>query len=178
MMIRQNQPNIFESLKMATQTRKSTSKIIAEQDADLQAAAALVLEGEEKRQERLEKRRQRQARQRERAQLAAVHRMQQSIEVMKWCIVGITTIMFLGIVIVIWTLSPLPTELEKVQADVEKVRPQVERIIEEVALVAEEVDRVAKLCEIQCNRSAAQFGAELDAKLQNYVGGKLGSDDK
>jgi regulator of replication initiation timing len=159
---------------MATQTRKPTSTIIAEQNADVEAAAALVLEREENRLARLEKRRQRQARQRDKAQLAAVHRMQQSIEVMKWCIVGITTIMFLGIVIAIWTLSALHTELEKVQADVEKVRPQVERIIEEVAVVAVEVERVREALRNPMQSIGSAFGAELDAKLQNYMGSKLG----
>jgi regulator of replication initiation timing len=157
---------------MATQTRKPTSTIIAEQDADLQAAAALVLEREEKRQERLEKRRQRQARQREKAQLAAVHRMQQSIEVMKWCIVSITTIMFLGIVIAVWTLSAVHDEVVKVQADVEKVRPQVERIIEEVTVVAVEVERVREALRNPLQSIGNAFGAELDAKLQNFMGSK------
>ena len=163
---------------MDNQSKKQTSKIVAEPDADLRAAAALVLERDEKRKERMEKRRQRQARQREKEQLAAVHRMQQSIEVMKWCIVGITSIMFLGIVIAIWTLSSLHTELEKVQADVEKVRPQVERIIEEVALVAVEVDRVREALRNPMQSIGSAFGAELDAKLQNYMGIKLGEDDK
>jgi regulator of replication initiation timing len=159
---------------MATQTRKPTSTIIAEQDADLQAAAALVLEREENRLARLEKRRQRQTRQREKAQLAAVHRMQQSIEVMKWCIVGITTIMFLGIVIAVWTLSALHDQVVKVQGDVEKVRPHVEQIIEEVALVADEVERVREALRNPMQSIGSAFGAELDAKLQNYMGSKLG----
>ena len=66
--------NNVEGLIVDNQSKKQTSKIVAEPDADLRAAAALVLERDEKRKERMEKRRQRQARQREGRLKAAAKR--------------------------------------------------------------------------------------------------------
>ena len=161
---------------MATPKKSTNAK--TEQLTDMQAAAALVLEREEERQTRLEKRRQRQTRQREKQQLAAVHRMQQSIEVMKWCIVGITTIMFLGIVTAIWTLSALNTEVEKIKAEVEKVQPEVERIVGEVASVVDEVERVRDALHNPMQSIGTAFGKELDDKLQNFMGNRLDTNDE
>ncbi len=155
---------------MVTPTKKPT----AEEQAELHAAAELVLEREEIRQQRLEKRRQRQARQREKEQLAAVRRMQTSIEVMKWCIVGIAAIMFLGIVIAIWTLSAVHREVVKVQTEVEEVRPVVERVISEVNDVVDGVEKLKVSLQNPMQSIGSAFGKELDAKLQSYMGTKLG----
>lgn len=154
---------------MATSTRKPASAT----QSELQAAAELVLEKEEKRLRRAEMRAKRQRRKREKEQLAAVQRMQQSIEVMKWCIASITAIMFLGIVLAIWTLSALHNEVVRVQSDVEKVRPQVERVIDEVNQVVDEVERVREALHNPMESIGSAFGAELDAKLKNFMGSKL-----
>jgi len=156
---------------MVTPSKKPT---VPEEQSDLQAAADLVLEREEIRLRRLEKRRQRQARQREKDQLAAVHRMQTSIEVMKWCIVGIATIMFLGIVIAIWTLSAVHDEVVRVQAEVEEVRPVVERVISEVNDVVDGVEKLKVSLQNPMQSIGSAFGKELDAKLQSYMGTTLG----
>lgn len=168
---------------MATQSRKSTaattnSPAVKRSAAEVQAAAAMVLEREEKRIERLEKRRQRQARQREKAQLTAVHRMQQSIEIIKWCIVGITSIMFLGIVIAVWTLLALRVEVEKVQGEIEKIQPKIEKIVTEVNDVVDEVERVRESLKNPMQSIGSAFGNELDAKLQDFMGSKFGADDE
>lgn len=161
---------------MVTPPKKPTNAATSEQQAELQAAAALVLELQEKRRIRLEKRRQRQARQREKEQLAAVHRMQQSIEVMKWCMVIIATIMLGGVVVAVWFLSAVNAEVEKIQAEVEKVQPQVEKIIGEVAVVVDEVERIREGLKNPMQSIGSAFGKELDAKLQDFVGKKLGTD--
>lgn len=159
---------------MTTTSRKSANASSAEQ-TDLQAAAALVLEREEKRKHRLERRRQAQARKREKEQLAAVHRMQQSIEVMKWCIASITAIMFVGIVIAIWTLSSLHAEVVKVQAEVEEFRPGVERVVVEVNEFVDQVALVRESLRNPMQSVGTAFGKQLDEKLQNYLGNQLKS---
>ena len=126
---------------------------------DLRAAAALVVEKERKRRKRAAKRARRRKQQREKEQLAAVHRMRQSVEVIKWCIVGIAAIMLIGIIIAIWTLSALNKEVEKVQGYVSEVQTEVERV------------RDALRNPMQSVGSA--FGKELDDKLKSYLGDKL-----
>ena len=162
---------------MAT-PRKSTAVAKTEKPTDVQAAAELVLEREAERLARLEKRRQRQARQREKQQLAAVRRMQESIEVMKWCIVGIAGIMFLGVILAIWTLSALNKEVEHIKAEVERVQPEIEEIVGEVAGVANEVGRVREALHNPMQSIGNAFGKELDAKMQNFMGNRSGTSDE
>ena len=155
---------------MATSTRKPSTTA----QAELQAAAELVLEKEEERKRRAEIRAVKRQRQREKEQLAAVHRMQKSIEVMKWCIVIITAIMLGGVVIAIMTLNAVHEEVVKVQAEVEEVRPQVERVINEVNDVVDEVSRVREALHNPMQSIGNAFGAELDAKLKSFMGSKAG----
>ena len=156
---------------MADSKTRSTTQA----NPKLQAAASLVLEKEEKRQRRASRREKRQKRQREKEQLAAVQRMRQSIEVMKWCIIGITTIMFLGIVVAIWTLSAVHAEVVKVQSEVEKVQPKIEKIVNELTDVVSEVERVRESLRNPMQSIGTAFGKELDAKLQSFIGNKLGT---
>ena len=160
---------------MASPTRKPSTPST---QSELRAAAELVLEKEERRIRRAEVRAVKRQRQREKEQLAAVQRMQQSIEVMKWCMVGIATVMFIGVVLAIWTLSAVHTEVERVQAEVEKFEPQVEKIVNEVTEVVDEVARVRENLRNPMQSIGSAFGAELDAKLQNFLGSRLGSGDE
>ena len=150
-------------------TPSSSSENDISADASLQAAVELVLKRDAERKKRKAARALRRQRRREKEQLAAVQRMQQSIEVMKWCIVMITTVMFLGILITIWTLTSLNSELAKVQDEVEQARPQVERIITEVNEVVDQVQRVREALNNPMQSIGSAFGRELDQKLQNFL---------
>ena len=85
--------------------------------------------------------------------------MQQSVEVIKWCIVGIATIMLTGIIVAIWTLSAVNREVEKVQGHVSEIQMEVERVRESLRHPMESVGNA--------------FGKELDTKLKSYLGNKL-----
>ncbi len=85
--------------------------------------------------------------------------MRQSVEVIKWCIVGIATIMLIGIIIAIWTLSAVNREVEKVQGRVSEIKMEVERVRESLRNPMQSV--------------GSAFGKELDTKLKTYLGNKL-----
>lgn len=160
-----------------TQSKTPAARSAAETKADLQSASELVLERERKRKRRAKARARRQQQKRERDQLAAVERMQQSIEVIKWCIVGIATVIFLGIVLGVWTLIKVQGEVAKVQAEVEKAQPQVERIINEVTEIVDEVEKVREKLHNPMQSIGAAFGKELDDKIKLYVGEKVGGEN-
>lgn len=151
----------------------NTKSAAATTQAELKAAAELVLEKEQRRVRRAEMRAVRRRHKREKEQLAAVQRMQQSIEVMKWCIIGIASVMFAGIVLAIWTLSSVHSEIVKVQTEVQKFQPQVEKIVNQVTDAVDEVEKVRESLRNPMQSIGSAFGAELDAKLKNYVGSRL-----
>ena len=170
-----SQAMFSKAFAMVSPTTKSSA---AATQQEMKAAAELVLGKEEKRIRRAEMRARRQRRKREKEQLAAVQRMQQSIELMKWCIVSITAIMFLGIVLAIWTLSAVHDEVVKVQSEVDKIRPDVERVINEVNEVVDEVEKVREALRNPMQSIGSAFGAELDAKLNNFMGSRMGAGDE
>ena len=149
----------------------TSDKDTAQEDAlaELQAAANMVLQRERQRKRRRARRQKRRARRREKGQFIAMQRMHQSIEVMKWCMVSITAIMFLGILIAIGTLSALHTELEKVNQEVEKFRPDVEQVVAEVKDVVQEMGQIREAVRNPMQSIGSAFGAELDQKLKNYL---------
>lgn len=155
---------------MAQQRTQSTA---AAKATEVQAAAEMVLAKERKRKRRAKARERRQLHERALAQAAAVEQMQNSIETMKKCIVAITTIMFLGIVIAVWTLWALHSQVVKVQAEVEKVQPQVEKIIGEVTDIVDEVEKVREALRNPMQSIGSAFGRQLDEKLEAYLGNRL-----
>ena len=168
----------LKAYPMATSTTKSTPMTTQQ---ELKAAAELVLKKEEKRIHRAEMRARRQRRKREKEQLAAVQHMQQSIEVMKWCIVGIAAVMFLGIVIAVWVLVLLNSKVHEVQADLDELRPGVEEVVETVervvVQVGDAVDEVARVREALRNPMESiggSIGRNLDSKIQTLISERLG----
>ena len=154
-------------------TRTKSPKNDSLTQDEMQSAAEMVLERERKRKRRAAVRERRRQAQREKEQLAAVQRMHTSIEVIKWCIVGITTVMVLGILLAIWTLVQVRGEVTKVQAEVEKVQPHVERIVGEVTDIVDEVEKVRESLRHPMETVGMMFGQELDAKLRALVGERL-----
>ena len=125
--------------------------------ADLKAAAELVLERERRQKLRAEQRARKRQRQQQQEQLAAVQRMLQSIEVIKWCIVGIATVMFLGLVIGIWTLVQVQNEVAEIERQVDHVRESLRHPMESLG---------------------QSFGRDLDAKLEQLLGVRSEEDGK
>ena len=151
---------------------------------EVQLAAQLVLEQEEKRKRLARLRARRASRRREKEQLAAVQRMQQSIETMKLCILSITAIMLAGVVIAIWVLAALNSKLHEVQAEMEQARPQVEEIVQQVETIVvqvgdavDEVEKVRDALRNPMQSMGSMFGAELDAKLNKLIGARTSKNE-
>lgn len=124
-------------------------------DKDTLAAAAKVLDRERKRKRRAKVRARKEQRRRELAQHAAVLQIQRSIEVVKWCLVSISTVMLLGIVLGVWTLIAVHDEVERVQAY--------------VADIQEQVDNVKVSLQHPMEAVGGMFGRELDQKLNRLL---------
>lgn len=129
--------------------KKEKQQDASGQESDIQAAAALVLERERRRGRMLAVRERRRQRRQRKEQLAAVQRMRQSIEVIKWCIVGIASVMFVGLVIGIVTLMRVQTEVAEIERNVDHVREAMRHPMQSLG---------------------ASFGEELDEKLQSLIG--------
>ena len=90
--------------------------------ADMRAAAALLVEREQLRQQRARRRAKRRRRERRQAERKAVERMRQSIEVIKWCIVAICAVWLISFVISIVVLARVQSKVAEIQAQVDRIR--------------------------------------------------------
>lgn len=124
----------------------------------MEKAAELILRKEKKRIRREKKRRRKEAelaeqrrREQEEAQLLLLKKMQQSIEVIKWCIVGIAAVMFLGIAIGIYTLIQVQSKVSEIERQVDHVKESLSHPLESMG---------------------GMFGRELDSKLDQFLNGR------
>lgn len=127
-----------------------------EKKSDVQAAAALVLEREELRKKQVAARAKRRRRERRREERESIQRMHQSIEVIKWCIVGICTVWVVSFFISIIVLV-------KVQGKVTEIEGQV--------------DAIRQVVDNPFANAGARFGGQLDERLRDYFGLPATPDD-
>lgn len=127
--------------------------------SDLQQVIDLVLHQEEQRKERsqrrLEKRRRKELNQ-HRLKDAKLH---SAIQVIKWCVVGMCSVMMLTMVIGVWALFQIEKAVADVETEVEQVTARVERILDEVEHPFEGAGRL--------------LGRDLDQSVAEFFGLKV-----
>ena len=99
---------------------------------ELTEAVSILLKAEERREEEEGKRRRRRARRRREEMEASVAQLTRSIEVIKWCIVGITSVMAVSLVILITVVIEVEKEAERIKGQVEEIKQEAEVIREKI----------------------------------------------
>ena len=129
--------------------KKSTAR--RGDSTQVQAAAELLLQREEEReqtkQERAERQRRKQRRKRQREERESVTRMHRSIEVIKWCMVGICTVWVVSFVISIFVLLRVHTRVVEIEG---------------------QVKRIQHVMEHPFASAGARAGADLDTRLKEW----------
>jgi hypothetical protein len=97
-----------------------------------QDAVAVILEQERKRKRRAVRRARRRRREAEKQHHAAMERMRQSIEVIKVCVLSISTVMVVSLVIGLVVLNGIKNEAERIQAEVENIQREAEMIRDKI----------------------------------------------
>ena len=115
------------------------------------AAAELLVQREEEREqtrrEKAERRRRKRRRKRCREERESVQRMHRSIEVIKWCIVGICAVWVVSFVISIMVLVRVHTRVVEIEG---------------------QVKRIQHVMENPFSSAGARLGSDLDARLKEW----------
>lgn len=127
---------------------KVSRRNVSSEDPDVHAAAALVLERERERERRSAIRERKRRRRQRKQQLEAAKRMRQSVEVIKWSVVGIATVMFVGLMLGVVTLFRVHSEVAQIERQIDLVRESLRRPMESLG---------------------ASYGKQLDQKLQSLI---------
>ena len=139
---------------------------------ELTRAVELLLDREKERAERQDRRRRRRLRQRHQETQQAVARLATSIEVIKWCIIGIATVMALALVILVSVVWQIGNEAERIKGEVEQVRGEAEQIVRQIQ---HEADLIRDKIRHPFESLGGTLGGTLGRQLERQVFG--GADD-
>lgn len=141
----------------------------AEEERNQEAAAAVILEYDRKRRRRSRRKARKRRLEAEARHHVAMERMQQSIEVIKWCILSISAVMVISLVTGLIVLHQVKTEVESVKAQVEK---KAERIQGEVERIRNEAEKIRDKIRHPLETLGGFAGRKLDSNITDMLGGK------
>ncbi|MEW4490475.1 hypothetical protein AB1L42_20485 [Thalassoglobus sp. JC818] len=110
-------------------SRSSTAKDSARSTEELVTMLVEQAERRERRRERLKRKRRKDRR---RAEHLAMVRMQRSVEVMKWCLVSISSVMAIGLIVGLVVLNSVRAEAERIKSEVQHIQREAEMIRDKI----------------------------------------------
>ncbi len=120
-----------------TPTRKTTTGEAQMTDSQLREAVVQLLEREQqaKEQRELDKKREEEAAvaRKEQETEAAMNRMARSVEIIKYCVLSISSVMAISLVIGILVLMEVEREAERIKGEVVEIEREAERIYEKLS---------------------------------------------
>ncbi len=99
---------------------------------ELTEAVHLLLDREDQRQQTEAEDRQRELHREHQQKQMQKQRMLQSIEVIKWCVVGITSVVAVSVIIVIMIVIQVREEAERIKGEVQRIQREAEVIREKI----------------------------------------------
>ena len=104
---------------------------------ELTEAVGLLLEREEMRVAQERRKQRRRVRRRREEMRASVARLGQSIEVIKWCIIGIASVMAAALLILVLVVWQIGNEAKRIKGEVEQIKGEATAIVEQIEYEAE-----------------------------------------
>jgi len=101
-------------------------------NVEVREALNLLLQREEERAKTSRRKARRRKRQKQRANDAGIAKLVKSIEVIKWCVLSISTVMAISMIIGIAVIMELTREAERIKGEVAAIQQDAERIREKI----------------------------------------------
>jgi len=134
---------------------------------ELTLAVSRLLELEEVRATQQQRRRRRRVRRKREEMRASAEQLRQSIEVIKWCMIGITTVMALALVILIAVVWQIGNEAERIKGEVQEIKGEAEKIVSEIGT---EADRIRENLQNPMRAIGGAIGGQFDRKIGSALG--------
>ncbi len=134
---------------------------------ELTAAVSLLLEREETRIEQERRKQRRRVRRRREETREGIARLAQSIEVIKWCLVGIATYMGISLIILVLVVWQLGNEAQRIKGEVEEIKVEAKAIVEKIET---EADQIRDKIQNPLRSIGGALGGQLDTRLQGIIG--------
>ena len=134
---------------------------------ELTSAVSLLLEREENRNAQQRRKRRRVIQRRRKEMHASVEQLTHSIEVIKWCIVGIATVMAIALLILVLVVWQIGNEAERIKGEVEEIKDQAETMVKQIE---HEADMIRDKIQHPLRSIGGAIGGQLDQKIGSALG--------
>ena len=121
---------------------------------DLQTVIDLVLRQEQERKERAARRSEKRIRAEVKRRKLSENQLREAVHIIKWCVVGICSVMVLGLILAVWALVQVEKAVVEVEREVEQVTSRVDKILHEVE---HPFEGAGKLLGRDLDQSVAEF---------------------
>jgi len=134
---------------------------------ELTSAVSLLLEKEEARIEQERRKQRRRVRRRREETQQSISQLTQSIETIKYCIIGIVTVMALALVILITVVWQIGNEAQRIKGEVEQIKSEAESIVKQI-------EHEAGLIRDKIQHPLRSLGGVVGSQLESKIGSSLG----
>lgn len=134
---------------------------------ELTEAVSLLLAREETRLAQQRRKTRRLVRLRRKEMQQSVDKLSTSIEVIKWCIVGITSVMAISLVILVVVVWQIGNEAQRIKAEVEQIKGEAETIVRQIE---HEADMIRDKIQNPLRSIGGVLGGQLDKRLGSALG--------
>jgi Na+-transporting methylmalonyl-CoA/oxaloacetate decarboxylase gamma subunit len=149
---------------METESKTMSTKELTE-------AVSLLLEREETRVAQQRRKTRRRVHRRREEMRTSINNLAQSIEVIKWCIVGIATVMAIALVILVLVVWEIGNEAERIKGEVQQIRGKAETMVHQI-------EHEADMIRDKIQHPLRSIGGALGGQLDEKIGTALGLEDK
>ncbi len=134
---------------------------------ELTQAVSLLLEREETRVAQQRRKNRRRVRRRREEMQDSVDKLTHSIEVIKWCIVGIATVMAISLVILVLVVWQIGNEAQRIKGEVEQIKGEAETIVRQIE---DEADKIRDKIQHPLRSIGGALGGQLEQKIGDALG--------
>jgi ElaB/YqjD/DUF883 family membrane-anchored ribosome-binding protein len=134
---------------------------------ELTSAVSLLLAREETRIAQERRKQRRRVRRRREETRDSISQLTQSIETIKWCIIGIATVMAISLVILVAVVWQIGNEAERIKGEVQQIKGEAETIVRQIE---HEADMIRDKIQNPLRSIGGALGGQLDQKLGTALG--------
>ncbi|HQX52542.1 MAG TPA: hypothetical protein PLY87_06025 [Planctomycetaceae bacterium] len=139
--------------------------------SELTHAVRLLMEREESRVAQESRKKRLRIRRRHKEMQASEAQLKRSIEVIKWCIVGIATVIGISLLIPVVVVWKIGNEAERIKSEVQEIKGEAQAIAQKIELKAE-------LIRDKIQHPLQTIGGAMGGQLEKKIGIAIGRENE